>query len=223
MTIASERQQLQTIIDHICTYMLQMVSAEGEQAAELRRRVGLVRVNGLFYIQQKTFGSRLWDCFDTARTLPITASVVAMVRYQISQEQPADMIATLVVETAIIFCLTTECIFITQTEFKSRDDVQVMMDRMSKAFNDAREQAADRMDSLTYENLTTLGGSIINHLNSASLALPRMVRFEYATSWPALTLANLIYQDGSRWQELVDENKAVHPLFMPRSIVGLSA
>jgi prophage DNA circulation protein len=223
VTIQSEQAQLTEIIDNICYYMLQMVSAKGLQAAEMRRVVGLVRVNGLAYLQDKTFGTNLWNCFVAARTLPITADTVAMVRQQIMALQPTDMIATLVVETSIIYCLTTECLFITQTTFKSRDDVQQVMNRMTTAFNAARDQAADRMDSLTYENLTALAGSIINHLSSVALTLPRLVHFNFGTSWPALSLANLIYQDASRWQELVDENKVVHPAFMPRSIAGLSA
>jgi prophage DNA circulation protein len=106
--------------------------------------------------------------------------------------------------------------------FTSRDDTQNMMARMTGAFNLARDNAAERMDSATYENLGYLAGSIINHLNTVALILPSLVQFEFNRSWPALSMANLIYQDGSRWQELVNENKVVHPAFMPRSITGLS-
>lgn len=223
MTIQSEEAQLTEIINNICDYMLEMVSAKGAQASEMRRLVGLIRVYGLAYLKAKTFGTNLWHCFVAARTLPITADTVAVVREQIMALQPNAMVATIVVETAIIYCLTTECLFITQMTFTSRDDAQQMMSRMNIAFNAARDQAADRMDSLTYENLTTLAGSIVNHLNTTALTLPRVVQFNLNTSWPALSLANLIYQDASRWEELVDENKVVHPAFMPRAIVGLSA
>ncbi|HEY7419782.1 MAG TPA: hypothetical protein VH593_31680 [Ktedonobacteraceae bacterium] len=223
MSIATEQDELTEIINNICRSILQLVSAKGEQGAELRRRIGLVRVNGLDYLQDKVFGNMLWDCFVIARTLPITADRVAYVREQISKETPTGMIAILVVETAIIFCLTTECIFLTQTEFKSRDDVSLMMKRMKTAFDKARDQAADRMDSASYQNLSYLAGSIINHLNSVSLTLPRMVKFEYQINWPALRMAHLIYQDTTRSEELIAENKVVHPLFMPRSIIGLTA
>lgn len=223
MSISSEQEQLNEIINNICKYILQMVSAKGAQAAQLRLQVGQVQSNGLAYLQNKTFGTMLYNCFVTARTLPITADLVAMVREQISQEAPTGPIATLVVETAILYCLTTECIFITQMTFASRNDVQLMMTRMTNAFNAARDQAADRMDSATYQNLTYLAGSIINHLNQTALTLPRLVQFSFQTSYPALTMANLIYQDTSRWEQLVSENDTVHPLFMQRQIVGLSA
>jgi prophage DNA circulation protein len=221
MTISTEQHELTEIITSICTYIAQMV--KGVDGAELRRQIGLVRVNGLQYLADKTFSTNLYNCFVTARKAPITADTVALVRYQIQQLTPTEMIAILVVESAIVYCLTSECLLITQMEFKSRDDVQNMMARMTTAFNAARDQAADRMDSLTYENLTALAGSIINHLNTSSLTLPRIVNFHYQKNWPALRMAHLIYQDTSRWDELVDENQVVHPLFMPRDVVGLSA
>jgi hypothetical protein len=223
MSVKSEEEALTDMIDSICRYILQMVSAKGVQAAELRRVVGLVHANGLAYLVDNTFGTNLYNCFVVARTLPITADLVAMVREQITALTPVGPLTTMVYDSAIQYCLTTECIFITGMTFKSRNDVQQMMDRMTAAFNTARDNAAERMDSATYQNLTYLAGTIVNHLAATALTLPRLVQFNYNTSWPALSLANLIYQDASRWQELVDENKVVHPAFMPRAIVGLSA
>jgi hypothetical protein len=222
MSIKSEEKQLTDIINSICGYILQMVSAKGVQAAELRRLIGLVRVNGLQYLVDNTFGTNLYNCFVTARTLPITADLVASVRVQITELTPTTPIATMVYDTAIQYCLTTECIFITQMTFSSRNDAQNMMSRMTGAFNLARDNAAERMDSATYESLTYLAGSIVNHLNTVALTLPALVNFSFNTNWPALSMANLIYQDTSRYEELMAENKVVHPAFMPRDIVGLS-
>jgi hypothetical protein len=222
MSVKTEEKQLTDIINSICEYILQMVSAKGIQAAELRRLVGLVRVNGLQYLVDNTFGTNLYNCFVVARTLPITADLVALVRIQITELNPTTPIATMVYDSAIQYCLTTECIFITQMIFTSRNDTQNMMARMTGAFNLARDNAAERMDSATYESLTYLAGTIINHLNTVALTLPELVNFQFGNNWPALSMANLIYQDTSRWEELVNENQVVHPAFMPRAIIGLS-
>jgi hypothetical protein len=222
MSVHTEQKQITDVLNSICTYLLAMVSAKGDQASEFRREVYLVRDYGLQYLNDGTFGTNLYNCFVTARMLPITADLMAMTRGQIEALNPTTPIATLVYDSAIQYCLTTECIFITQMTFKSRDDVQVMMARMTNAFNQARDNAAERMDSATYQNLTYLAGSIINHLASVALTVPRLVRFTYNMSWPALSLANLIYQDTSRSDELIGENKTVHPLFCQRSIIGLS-
>jgi len=223
MSIHDEQEQLLEIINAICDYMLQMVSAKGEQAARLRHQIGQLRSNGLEWLHEKIFGTKMLDCFVTARTLPITTDLVASVRVQIQDLAPTGMIAIIVVESAIIFCLTTESIFITQMTFRSADDVQAIMKRMKIAFDGARDQAADRMDSASYQQLTYLSGSLINHLNATALALPRLVYLTFGASLPSLRLANVIYQDASRSDELVDDNKTVHPLFMQREIRALSA
>jgi len=223
MSIHDEREELTEIINAICDYMLQMVAAKGEQAAKLRHQIGELRSNGLGYLTDKIFGTMLLECFVTARNLPITVDLVASVRVQIQGLVPTGMIAIIVVESAIIYCLTTESLFITQMTFRSAEDVQAMMKRMRIAFDGARNQAADRMDSASYQQLTYLSGSLINHLNSMALALPRIVYLNYQMNLPSLRLANVIYQDASRSDELIGDNKTVHPLFMQRRIRALSA
>jgi hypothetical protein len=223
MSLNSESKQLALIIDHICNYLGTLVSARGEQAARLRQQIGLLRQNGVQYIKDNVFGTNLLACFVTARTLPISYDRVALVRLQIYNETPTGPIAMQVVETAIIHCLTTESILITQASFASRDDVAVLMARMKTAFDVAREQAADRLDSATYQTLTYLAGSLTNHLNATALTLPRIVTFSYQASLPTLYLAFRIYQDTTRSDELIAENKMVHPLFAPRDLKGLSA
>jgi prophage DNA circulation protein len=107
--------------------------------------------------------------------------------------------------------------------FDSKQDVLALMQKMKIAFDAARDEASDRMDSATYQNLTYLAGSLINFLNSVALRLPSIVNFSYQQNYPSYTLANLIYQDASRSEELISENQVVHPLFMPRQVIGLSS
>jgi len=223
MSISTEEKELTIIIGHICDYMAGMVSPTGEQAAVLRRQIGDMKSNGVQYLMDNVFGTNLWNCFVTARTLPITANTVAVVREKIYTETPTGPIAHLVVNSAILYCLTTESVLLTGQTFKCSDDVIAMMKRMKAAFDAAREVAADAMDSATYQNVTYLAGSLINHLNLTALQLPKIVQFSYQTNLPSLFLANLIYQDTTRSDELIDENKVVHPLFMPLQIQGLSA
>jgi prophage DNA circulation protein len=52
--------------------------------------------------------------------------------------------------------------------------------------------------------------------------LPRMVSYQLPASLPALTVANLLYGDGARFDELIAENGTVHPAFMQRDLVALS-
>jgi prophage DNA circulation protein len=52
--------------------------------------------------------------------------------------------------------------------------------------------------------------------------LPRIVNYQMPINYPALALANRIYADGSRSDELIAENETVHPAFMQRDVIALS-
>jgi prophage DNA circulation protein len=59
-------------------------------------------------------------------------------------------------------------------------------------------------------------------LSSVSRQLPRVVQFEFNDFFPSLALANRIYQDASRYEEIAAENETINPLFVQRLIKGLS-
>jgi len=52
---------------------------------------------------------------------------------------------------------------------------------------------------------------------------PRLVRRIAYEAYPALALAQLLYQDGSHAEVLVQRNAAPHPLFMPLIVEYLAA
>lgn len=106
--------------------------------------------------------------------------------------------------------------------FVSRDDVDAMLRKVKKAFDTARDKAADEIDSATYQQLTYLGGALINHLATSSRHLPRMVWFNLARNFPALTASMRLYHAADRAEELVQENHIVHPLFCLRDLRGLN-
>jgi hypothetical protein len=62
-----------------------------------------------------------------------------------------------------------------------------------------------------------LGGSLVNYLNNVAGPLPRMITFNIATTYGALSLSQLIYYVGNRSDEIIAENKIVHPAFCPES------
>jgi prophage DNA circulation protein len=50
-----------------------------------------------------------------------------------------------------------------------------------------------------------------------------MLRYELPITWPSLTISNYIYGEGDRSDQLIAENKVVHPLFCRRTLRALSA
>ena len=71
--------------------------------------------------------------------------------------------------------------------------------------------------------MVQLSALLIQHLSATERQLPRIVKYHMPINYPALALSNRIYGDGSRSDELVAENETVHPAFMQRDIIALSA
>jgi prophage DNA circulation protein len=106
--------------------------------------------------------------------------------------------------------------------FVSRQDVDDMLIGIVIPFNDAEEIAADEMDQETYQALIGLNAALVNHLITTARPLPRMVNYQFADVMPSLVVAYRLYADASRADEIVAENKIVHPLFCPTTGRGLS-
>src|SRR5215471_7380864 len=79
-----------------------------------------------------------------------------------------------------------------------------------------------RMTFTTQNEINNMGGAIINHLAKTELQLPRFMTYRTGLRMPSLYLANRIYADASRAEEICAENDVVHPAFVPQTIRALS-
>jgi prophage DNA circulation protein len=68
-----------------------------------------------------------------------------------------------------------------------------------------------------------LHAAITMHLTETARPLPRMIAFQFNMTMPSVVLAQRLYADASRADELRAENKIVHPAFCPRQGLALSA
>jgi prophage DNA circulation protein len=107
--------------------------------------------------------------------------------------------------------------------FTSRQDVDAMILAVQNAFADPIETAADTMDAMVFRALVALQASLINHLVSTARPLPQMVAYQFATSLPSLVISQKLYGDASRYDEIRNENKIVHPAFCPPIGLALSS
>lgn len=223
MTVQSEQDELRGIIDRLCDALFTIIPLKGESGSDLRRKIGILRVDAFKMLLDRTFANSLLDIFTSARLASIGLDSIAYVRGILMAEAPVGEVSTRVVQTAIVYCLGFECRVISNTEYSSQNDVEDVIARMNDAFMKAREMAADAMDSASYQQMTALAGSLMNHLASVSRQLPRVIKFSFNDYLPSLTIANRIYQDASRYNEVAAENKTIHPLFVQRDIIGLSS
>jgi len=187
-----------------------------------RRQIGDLRGDIIGLLEDDKFGGELALCFQLVRESGAKLQSLAHVRQNLLAETPINFIPTLIVQVAILFCISNESILVVAIDYKSRDDVEAMMRKMQTAFSDAKEDAADSMDSACYQSLVSLASSVILFLADQALVLPRMITFNLPSSLPTLRASHMIYYDASRSDELIAENKIVHPAFAPRFLKGLS-
>jgi hypothetical protein len=197
--------------------------ASGRAEFGSRNAIGDVYANGEEYLISKTLAAPLLLCFSTTLAEGATWSQFNVLRAKILSEKPVMLTGTLVVQLSQRYCLSQMARILAATDFVSRDDANAALARMSALYDPEVEAAADQHDAETYQALIALYAATVRDLASRALVLPQVVIFEFQVPAPALWLAQRIYQDGSRADEMVAENRVVNPCFMPRTIRALAA
>ena len=215
--------EIEEVVTRLLANMLRgLPSRLGLATYAARRQIGDVRGDYLDMLEKNTFGAELLDCFNQCRGVGMTLQNFAYVRTNLEAETPVNFIPTLIVTSALLYCLSAEVRIVADMTFVCREDSEKMLIRMKAAFDGAKDNVADKMDSASYRALIDLAASICVHLAKTALLLPRIVTFDLAVNYPGLKLSQLLYYDPSRVDELISENKVVHPLFFPRDVRALS-
>lgn len=191
--------------------------------AELATALGVIAADASGMVREGRVGARLVQCFELAEAASIEVSGVAIVR-SIAMSLPAvGMPAKAIVQAVLRLCLVTDARLISATTFVSRADVDAVRARVTATFDAAADFAADALDQSTYRAITALHAAVVRDLSTRARPLPRIASYKLGVHMPALSLANRLYGDAGRSDELQAENKTPHPLFMPRDVRALTA
>lgn len=193
-------------------------SSKGNSAADLRQAVGAMQAaTASALITANTFVPSLKTCLDLARADGATGTTMANVRLGALAETPQSDIAVQMVDTIVRMSLAQEARIIAAVTFASRDDANVAGATLNAAFEAAAEAASDNLDAGTYMAIVQLQADVVRHLAETASLLPRVIDYTMPSVMTAHRLAQVLYSDGSRSDELIAENKVVHPAFMPRT------
>jgi prophage DNA circulation protein len=197
----------------------------GQAGAELRWACGQVTTNGpaMLYAVDPNFWTSVVVCFEDARLAGATFAAMDAVRVVAQGLAPRGTPAIAVKNFAMRLALAEQAQILAATTFTSREDIDRCFDLIDPAFETAEQIAADSLDNIAYTALISLHAAVSNDLANRERPLPRMVSYTFGNRAPSLWLAQRLYADASRNDELIAENKPVHPLFMPPSGVALSA
>lgn len=82
--------------------------------------------------------------------------------------------------------------------------------------------AGDMADDATYAALNSLRQAVVLDVDTRGATLASLETFALNANLPSLVLANRIYQDAGRSDELIAEADPIHPAFMPSSFRALT-
>lgn len=201
------------IMQRLGKNLLTIVSNKDSPGVTAQSTIGWVMANSsnLFYYNQ--IGYPLDICFNQVRLAGASYSDMEQIRTSLDAEKPKTLGATIFRDRSIQLTLAQEGKIISAMTFTSRQDVDNLIETLQAPFDAAEEIAADTMDGYDYMAIVELRSAIINHLSETSRPLPSMLQYQFAQPLPSLVISQRLYGDGSRYDEIRNENKVVHPAF----------
>jgi prophage DNA circulation protein len=104
----------------------------------------------------------------------------------------------------------------------SADDASAMRDSIAALIDNEITTAANQGEDDVYLSLRTLRQAVVADLDQRGSGLASIATFNFNATLPALTLANRIYRDATRSDELVTQANPIHPAFVQTSFKALS-
>jgi hypothetical protein len=194
----------------------------GRTGSDAREQISQTIATAYELLRADQLGAEMAVCFDLARKAGTDFFKLEQVRVLATLEKAATLGGLLTRDTVIVFCLATEGRIIADMTFVSRQDVENVKATINAPFNEAEETAADIMDQQTYRNLIELHAAIINFLVETARPLPSMLNYQFALVLPSLVISHRLYDTATKADEVLAENKIVHPAFCPRFGAALS-
>lgn len=189
---------------------------KGSAGSDLRRACGDMKANAEVYIITNVIGPKLSACFMQARVTGATMDEFNRIRATIIAEPAVSLVAVLIKQACVAFCLQQMSVVIAGMIFTSREDVDAVRGEVNVAFDQAEEVAADEMALVVYRTLISLHAAVTFHLYETARPLPQMLQFRFGAPRPTLIQSYRLYADAGRADQLREENKVVHPAFAPR-------
>ena len=197
------------------------VDATTPEAAQLRSVCGTVDADAEADLRGHTFAGPLASCFAAVAAAGADADALARVLMTIAQRPTTSTLADIVSTLAVRLALAYQCKAIAVMEIISRDQADALVSRVRTAFDTAIDKAVDNSESDVFKDLSALSAAVVRDLSDRGRKQPQTVTYAVNQRRPSLALAQILYADPSRADELARNNGVIHPLFMPASGTAL--
>lgn len=212
-----ELEEIRGIVERICTVVHSTIKTTVvDQTPSLSQVTGrMMADDNMAHIA--TYSTALSIALDIARQAGATQQAVGRVRLAALQESPRWPGGVATVLATVRLSLAAEARVISAMTFASRAEANTVLTRINAAFNEAGLRAADDLDAGTYAAILSLQSLTVKFLTDQALRLPYIIDYEFPKVLPSLRMSQQVYGDATRSLQLINENKVVHPAFMPRT------
>jgi len=212
---APDVKEATPLIQRLCTNLAGIISDKGQFGSDARTALGDLSANAEVLLSSDTIGVPLDNAFDLVRQSIVVLYGLENVRRSLIAEAPVTLGAMLARDASIYLCLAQQSLLIADMVFQSRQDVQAVIQQIQPWFDESEEVAANTMDPMVYRSLVEMRGAVVNHLVVTERPLPEMLSYQFNETLPTLIISQRLYGDASRYDQIRNENKIVHPLFCP--------
>jgi prophage DNA circulation protein len=207
----------------VATDLIKVVTVDAGRAGSMvRLAAGDLIANAGSLIDNAAIGAPLAELFDLVRQAGGTVEQFDTVRKHIVAMPVKYNAAFSVQNTAIRLALVQCARVLAATTLTSRPQVDAYIERMNAAFDQAETIAGNSLDQASYRSIIALHAAVTFDLTTRERPLPQIVVYNFALPKPALWIAQRLYSDATRGDELVAENSPVHPAFMQMPVRALS-
>ena len=211
------------VVDTMLTTLLGTLSGNvGREGAALRYAIGDLQAEAPALVSTGTIGLPLLGCFMAAFYAGAGYAAFDKVRLAMQAEAPIGLPGAIIANLGIRFTLGRQARVLAAITFTSSQDVFAAIAAVNGAFEAAEEYAADNRDPASYQALLALHAAVTQDLTTRAMSLPSLVTFTMPRILTSHALANRLYGDASRCDEIRAENKIIHPAFCPPSGTALS-
>ena len=196
--------------------MATLSGLRGKPLWQAKGAIGALSASAPAAIAQAQVGAPLTNCFELCRVAGASrAGMDAVVQAITAIPRFIGIPAVVIALGAVLLALVQESKIVLALTFTSRADVDAIMATMNDAFTVPEELAADMIqDPSVYQAIVATHAILMQFLVAEARPLPQMVDYQFNRRMPSLRLAQRLYHDPTRADQLVAENKTVHPLFV---------
>ena len=164
--------------------------------------------------------SLLASCADPADAVRLLSALIATPPTLPAASSVIGSTIVMAFQRAAAVALVQAC---AQYQPSSYDDAFALLANASVLVDGVATAAADFGDDDSFDALNSLLVQLVADLSSRGATLSPIKAFTFARPLPDAVLAQRLYRDPSRADELVREANPIHPLFMPTSFQALAA